>query len=230
MNVLDLLFPKRCLGCRKFGSYICPDCFIKLSFADKQICAVCNRPAIDGITHPGCIGKYTLDGVIASMSYAGLMKKLLYQFKYKPHVTDLTDTLSELFFDGLIQNEQFYRVLHQKPILVPIPLHKERLRSRGYNQATILAHALSKKLSLPVREILLRQKKTESQFLLTRNERTSNMKQAFQVKKSVDVLRDEHVFLIDDVTTSGITFLEAAKVLKKEGVTSVWGIALAHGQ
>jgi len=230
MGILDLIFPKRCVGCRRFGSYICSTCFAMLSFSDEATCAVCNRHAIDGRTHPGCMGKYTIDGIISSMSYKGLMKRLVYQFKYKPYLSDLEHILSDLFLEGLIQKELFHTIVAQKPVLIPIPLHRKKLRSRGYNQAGILAKNLGKALNLPMAEALIRQKETDSQFQLTREARVKNISSAFEIKKEFkNRIKGKFFLLIDDVTTSGVTFLEAAKVLKKTGAKSVWGIALAHG-
>ncbi|MCL5114103.1 MAG: double zinc ribbon domain-containing protein, partial [Patescibacteria group bacterium] len=166
MDFLSLIFPKHCVNCKKFGDYLCSNCFSYLSFDTEGLCVSCNRASINGLTHPGCATKSTIDGVFASISYKGVAKKLIYNFKYKPYLSDLSSLLIDLFFEGIIQNEDFnnvYQDLETDPVLVPIPLYFAKIRTRGYNQAEILAKGLSRKLNLKVVDLLRRTKKTRSQ-------------------------------------------------------------------
>ncbi len=190
------------------------------------ICAVCGRQAVSGITHPICRGRYDIDGVFASLVYKGVAKRLIYQFKFEPYLTDLRHIVADLFYEGLIQQEAFFRIALDKAVLVPVPLHSQRERNRGYNQAEILAVDLGKRLGVPVKDILTRVKPTTSQVGKTQKERRENIKGVFQLRGTVDA---KTVLLVDDVLTSGATLNEAAKTLKKAGVKSVWGLALAHG-
>lgn len=198
-----------------------------------MICTVCNRQAMGGLTHPVCKKRYTIDGVFPSLVYKGVVKKLVYTFKYPPYLTDMQAQLVDLFYEGIIQKEQFYPLLLQESVFIPIPLHKKKLRKRGYNQAELLAKGLAKKLDLPVIDCLHRVKETKTQVGLTKEQRQTNIKDAFSLQP--EGLRHVQpqglqVFLVDDVTTSGATMLEAAKVLKKAGVKSVYGLTLAHGE
>jgi len=228
MDIFSFLFPKKCINCRKFGDYLCTDCFAKLDFNVPLICAVCGRRAIGGLTHPGCQTKYSIDGVFSSVIYRGITKKLVYQFKFQPNLSDLTRTVGDLFYEGLIQQEGFYQALDQSSCLVPIPLHSSRLKERGYNQASLLAYDLGKRLQIPVRQMLTRRHKTASQVGKTEIERRENIKGAFEVTPLSTKIPDI-VFLVDDVLTSGATCNEAAATLKKAGVKRVWGLAFAHG-
>jgi competence protein ComFC len=232
MSLLDFIFPKRCVQCKKIGSYICPTCFSYIAFTEVIVCIVCQRPAIGGITHPVCRTRFGVDGIFPSLVYAGIVKKLIYTFKYPPYLTDLQETLTELFYEGLIQKEQFYRLLQTESVFVPIPLHASKFRKRGYNQAQKLADGLSKKFEIRLMDCLARIKNTKTQVGLTKEERQENIKDAFALKKEfAEQMKDmSQVFLIDDVATSGATLREAAKVLKKAGVKKVWGVTLAHGQ
>jgi len=227
MGLLDFLFPKYCVNCRKIGDYICANCFSFLSFDVQMICLVCNKNSIDGLTHPGCKSKYSIDGAFCAIAYKGIVKKLIYNFKYKPYLADLKKSLVELFYESLIQNEIFQKVYKFSPILVPIPLHKERLRKRGYNHAQLLAEGLSKKFNLKLAEILQRKKTTKSQFGLKLNDRKENLKNAFTVNTKYSLFNAD-VFLVDDILTTGSTLLEAARILKKNGAKKVWGLALAR--
>lgn len=230
MSLLDILFPKFCINCRTFGSYVCSNCFVYMTFAETGFCTVCQKPAIGGLTHPKCRGDSALEGVFSSLVYQGMVKKLIYQFKYPPHVTHLQALLIDFFSEGLIQQEQCYRVLQSAECLIPIPLHATKLRKRGYNQAKLLADGLGKRFGIPVIDCLIRVKNTKTQVGLTQKERLENSKDAFSIKKVFVNEQYNNVLLVDDVVTTGATLQEASKVLKKAGVQQVWGITLAHGQ
>lgn len=229
MGLLDFFFPKYCVSCKKFGSYLCVNCFSYISFEDSYLCLVCNRASFDGLTHPGCKTRYTIDGAFSSISYKGVVKKLLYAFKYKPYLSDLNHILGDLFYEGIIQHEQFQKALELGPVLVPIPLHSSRLKQRGYNHAELLAKGLSQRLNLPVQNILKRTRKTQSQYGLKKKERIKNLAGAFAVQSDKQKeIRDKYIFLVDDILTTGSTLLETAKVLKKSGAEKVFGITLAR--
>lgn len=192
-----------------------------------MICLVCNKPAIDGLTHPGCKSKYSIDGAFCAGAYKGIVKKLIYNFKYKPYLSDLKKFLVELFYESLIQQEIFQRAYRSKPILVPIPLHSNRLKKRGYNHAELLAEGLSEKFNLKIQNILRRTKETKSQFGLKLKDRKENLKDVFSLSTKCKIF-NKNVFLVDDILTTGSTLLEAAKILKKSGAKRVWGITLAR--
>lgn len=229
MGLLDFIFPKYCVNCKKLGSYICSNCFSYLSFEVSEICLVCNRQSIDGLTHPSCRGKYVIDGAFSSIAYKGVAKKLIYNFKFDPHyISDLRHFLTDLFYEGLIQKESFNQVLRENPALVPVPLHRSKLKSRGYNQAEILANELAGRLDLRTENLLGRVKNTKSQVGLKREERRENIRDAFSIdinKRSA--ISHKQVLLVDDVLTTGSTLLEAARVLKRSGAKKVYGLTLA---
>lgn len=226
MGLLDFFFPKYCVNCRRIGDYVCANCFSYISFAPGSKCLVCDRACFDGFTHSYCNGKYAIDGAFSSVQYKGVVKKLVYSFKYKPYVSDLQKTIVSLLSEGIIQNEYFYGVLQKYPeiVIVPIPLHPSKLKSRGYNQSEILATLLGKQLELSVESLLARSKKTTPQFGLKRDERFKNMEEAFEVIKEV---KNKTILLVDDVLTTGATLSAAARVLKKSGAKKVFGVTLA---
>ena len=231
MGLLDFIFPKRCVSCGKLGLYLCDNCFSYLSFDPKTICLVCGRPAMGGLTHPACISRYTIDGTFVSITYNRTAKRLLAKFKYKPYVTDLNNTLSDLFYEGLIQQESFYAIDKKDAVLCSIPLYAKKERVRGFNQAMVLANGLGNRLNLPVATLLKRIKNTKSQTGLKRDERKDNMKDAFVVAVGEEQkVPGSTILLVDDVMTSGATLAEAAKVLKKAGAKRVYGLVLAHGE
>ncbi len=245
MSLLDLIYPKRCVGCGVYSSYLCSKCFAYITFANHGYCVACQRNTIDGLTHPGCRSKYEIDGVFASVTYSGVVKRLIHQFKYSPYILDLRNLLSDLFYEGIIQNELFSKLLAEKCAFVPIPLHRNRILQRGYNQSHVLAEGLLKRLKkesfrlekneknlIVMTELLQRPKQTRPQFGLSQKDRLENMSGAFSVKPNLLVNMNQRpvVFLIDDILTTGATFREAGRILRRAGLGRIYGVALAHGQ
>ena len=122
---------------------------------------------------------------------------------------------------------------HENPralpqLILPVPLHRHRLRQRGYNQALELARPLARSLRIPYRwDVLHRTRHTDAQTSLTAIERRRNLRNAFALRK--DAQLPAHVVLLDDVFTTGTTLDECARVLKRAGVerVDVWALARA---
>jgi ComF family protein len=105
-------------------------------------------------------------------------------------------------------------------VVIPVPLHRARLRRRGFNQAQLL----SERLGLEVRHLLRRRKNTPSQTGLSRSQRVLNLSGAFEVRGDPP----DCVLVIDDVYTTGSTMHEIAKTLKRAGVTRVEALTVAR--
>jgi len=219
--VLDLLFPKRCVSCGKFGGYICSTCFLKIEFVENPVCPECQRQAIGGRTHPGCSRRFGLDGLVVSCKYRGPIRKAIKKIKYR-FAADIHKILVSLIADSIWRFS-----LPKNIILVPIPLHKLRRNWRGFNQAELLASDLAKRFEenfLP--NLLVRTVDTLTQVGLSRDERRKNIKGAFVVNQNLKI-KNQNFILVDDVFTTGSTMMEAAKVLKKAGAREVWAMAVA---
>lgn len=225
MNFLDLIFPKKCLGCGAFGSYICKNCFSTLEIIEHPICPECERQAVGGKTHPGCLRRFSLDGLIVVCRYKGLVRSAIQKIKYKWSY-DIASVLIDLISENLWRFN-----FPQKAILVPIPLHLKRKKWRGFNQAEILVEELSKRFKQPSLNLIERVTESRTQVGLPKKERKLNVKGVFAIKdesfKETIVGRD--FILVDDVFTSGATIGEAAGVLKRAGARNVWGMAVALG-
>ena len=222
MNILDILFPKRCVSCGKFGAYLCPDCFKKIEFLQNPVCPVCQRQAYLGKTHPGCAGKYRLDGLAVAARYGGPIKAAIQKVKYK-HIFDIEKVFADLLSKRLQQFD-----LPKDIILVPVPLHPNRKRIRGFNQSEIMAKSLAKSIGVQFGDILERGCDTKTQVGLKRDQRRENVAGAFGLEDGADV-RDKNILLVDDVYTSGATIQECCQVLKGAGAKTVWGMAVALG-
>src|SRR5665647_3717173 len=119
--VLDLIFPKRCVGCKKVGSYLCYKCLSHIELYQSFVCPMCLRSSITGETHPSCKKPLGLDGLCAGVVYKGVVKRLLFSLKFKPYISDLKVTAGKIFVETISQNELFSKVLLQQPIVMPIP-------------------------------------------------------------------------------------------------------------
>lgn len=217
--VLDLLFPRRCGGCGALGSYICPKCQKTLIFL-PQLCPECDKQAIDGITHPYCVKRWGLDGLVSVFRYQGIVKKLIKQIKYR-FVYDMAETLINQI------PKDTYSFLPKTTLIYPIPLHKDRQRWRGFNQAEKLGKFLSLQLKLDIADgLLTRVQKREPQVnIASREDRIKNAQGLFELKtKNLP----SEILLFDDVWTTGATMKEASKVLKRARVKKVWGMTMAR--
>lgn len=227
----SLLFPKRCIRCAKSGDYVCDGCFATISFLQYQLCGICQKGSLDGLTHPSCRTKYGIDGIISSIAYKGIVKKLLYQFKYRPYLLDLKTILGKLLYEGVIQQESFEKFIRDKNVwITAVPLHKSRARKRGYNQSELLAKELSRLLRIDyMSSILDRKVNTKPQFDLKKEERKKNILGAFSTDdKFKNKLKGKKILLVDDIATTGATLRECGKILKQSGAVKVLGITLAH--
>lgn len=223
--ILDLIFPKLCLGCSAEGSFLCPPCRGALTFS-APTCPGCSQRNFTGILCGRCAAAWHLRRFLAPFSYRNtLVRNLIHAYKYHG-VRELAD----LFADELITFLNFYAIRPKRPaVLVPIPLHRSRERHRGFNQAALLADALSKRLKLPVASALRRRRSTEQQIdMASYEDRHANVARAFHIADPLPVA-GRTIVLIDDVATSGATLSEAAGVLRKAGAHTVWAIAIAKG-
>ena len=228
--VLDFIFPKKCVGCKKYGSYLCDVCFSYIEIFEQYVCPMCLKYSITGETHPGCITPLSLDGLICGVVYKGVVKKMIFRLKYSPYVLDIGTTMGRLAVDAVSQNELFHRVLSSHPIVVEVPLSANKLKKRGYNQAEILGQFLADELDIYfLKEILVRIKPTNPQFKLDKKERQRNVLGAFEVnKKHRNMIKNKDILLVDDVSTSCATLKECAKILKRNGAKKVYGVTFAR--
>lgn len=227
MDFLDIFFPKVCVSCKKFGDYICPSCFALISFAVPNRCLLCGKFSMCGLTHLKCKTKYSIDGAFCGILYSSVARRIIASLKYSPYVYKISTFLVQLTYESITQNEAFVNVLQKNPVLIPIPLFKKKIKKRGYNQSYVLAKEMGKKFNLPVVDLLTRIKDTKPQFGLTKIQRINNIKNVFDLKKEFKYQNINSAFLIDDLLTTGSTVIEAAKVLKKNGVKNVWSICMA---
>jgi len=221
---LNLLFPKICVSCGKWGNYLCPDCQKEIKPVLNQICPFCHLPSFKGKTHPVCQKKEALDGLISLFYYRGLIRKIISKLKYR-FIKDLKGELDDLLIKKiLLQKPPFLK--DSSLILIPVPLHKKRQNYRGFNQTEILGQDLALFFNWQFKPHLLkRTKNILPQASLNKEQRIKNIKGAFEINGSVKGL---NFLIFDDVWTTGSTLKEMALVLKKNKAKSVWGLTICR--
>lgn len=225
MRILDLLFPKRCLGCGRVGKYFCDSCRKGVtSIANNEArCPMCGKPAIDGVTHPRCQTRYSLDGLTSFFRYDGVIRQAVKTLKYRC-VSDLADEFVSLISNSYLN--EVTKLQSNDVTLIPIPLHRSRLMERGFNQAEVLGRLVAEKLHIPITtDILKRVKKTVPQVAMKKKgARLKNMEGVFSVCSE----SPGRVVLFDDVFTTGATMRSAANALKRAGAKYVWAVTMAR--
>ena len=223
-DFVSLLFPELCAACRASlmanEHLICMNCRYTLPFTNFHL-----QP--DNIVARQFWGKIPIEGAYALYYFTkgGKVQNLMHQFKYRG-MRQIGDLLGNIAGEQLIKNNSFNTV----DIIIPVPLHKKRMRERGYNQSTCYAEGLAKKLNAVVEENnLVRTIATETQTHRSRFARFENMREVFTVTNP-ERLINKHVLLVDDIITTGST-LEACgiQLLKVEGLKlSIATIAYAE--
>jgi competence protein ComFC len=219
---LDLLFPRWCLGCGKEGDFICGDCRRGLPAIAPPVCPRCGSPLARGFAcHDWPDTTDGIDGIRSPFVFDGVIRRAVHELKYR-NLRALAPFLAGLLYEYLVANPI------PADVLLPVPLHRKRLRERGYNQSALVAEELGCLCGLPVAANgLLRLHYTSPQARSAGvSERQRNVAGAFACPDAR--FRDKIVLLIDDVSTSGATLNACAGALKAAGAAQVWGLTLAR--
>lgn len=200
-GLIEVVYPREnyCIICKT------EDCF--------GICDICKKSV-------KTINDSYQDEIISYGYYGGVLKDLILKFKYKSNFT-AGDILTEFLEEYIIKNFEY-----KDYIITYIPLSKKSKKARGFNQCEYIAKKIAGDLSIEVLEVLIKLKETKEQKKLKKDDRYENIKNAFEVKKGINV-RSFRIILIDDVTTTGATLQEACKLLKKFGVKEIKLLTLA---
>ena len=220
-RILDLAFPARCAGCGREGPPICGDCLPAL---DARL----DRPAGIAIGLPSEVPPGILQ-LEWCAPFGGIVRTALHQLKYGAE-TRLAVPL------GAAIARRWARVAAGGDVLIPVPVHADRARQRGYDQAELIARAAARDLGLPCAPILERARATVAQFDLDRATRATNVRGAFRLKPrlgdpSADAaspLAGRWVVLVDDVATTGATLSACAAPLVAAGAHGVSAVTVAR--
>ncbi len=232
-TIIDFLFLPNCFICGNFiedysSKLICSGCFSKIRLISGPTCSKCGIPFVsqvgkDRICSECLLNKKYFFRAKSVGYYRGEFLEIIRQFKYKGK-TPLSFPLGNLLADRSFYPWDFIDF----DLIIPVPLHKRRLRERGFNQSLLLAAQVGKKWNIPLDPLVLKRVRyTDPQTGLKKKERLKNIRGAFLVKKQKKI-RDRRILLIDDVYTTGYTANECSRELIESGASKVGVLTLAR--
>lgn len=205
----ELLFPRFCVGCGRIFTFLCTNCYEDIDFFTLPL-SVKLEPNY-------------LNNLLACANYSSPISNLIKELKYNK-IKGLSQVCAHIMYYSMnIPGTDF---------ITSVPLHPKRQQERGFNQAQEIAMELSLLLNIPYVETLKRTRHTINQASLhDKEKRLVNLKNIFELNKNVSLqlMKNKSIIIIDDVTTTGTTLNECAKVLKQSGAKTVIGVTLAHG-
>ena len=210
--LLEILFPSKCLGCKKNGEILCENCIDGFHLAERP----------------------TEDKIVALYDYRDpLIKKTIWKLKYY-HSPYLGKKLGELLYLSFLEEIQLLQMFSAgSPILIiPVPISNDKRKLRGYNQSEIIVKGFcnfaNTNLFTIKKNIVYKKINTIPQARIeNRARRLKNIKGTFEIKNKEQII-GKTIIIIDDVTTTGGTLGEIIKILKKSGAKKVIGFAVAH--
>ena len=230
VKLVDMIFPPVCPVCNEIvtggGRGICPGCEAKLTYTGDCVCLKCGKPVDEDEEYcSDCLRiAHEYNEGRAALVYDEITSKSIYRFKYN-HKREYAAVYGRIMEERLGKKIKSWDV----DAIIPVPVHKSRLRKRGYNQAQLIADELSKRLSIPVCNTLVtRSAATKVQKELGALERQNNLKKAFNVMAN-DV-KYNSVLIVDDIYTTGATVDAMARCLKGVGIQNVYFVSLCIGR
>jgi len=196
-RALELVLPARCVGCGKARTYLCDSCVDSMDVPRPRTIAA------DG---------YAFDGVTSAVVYDGVARDAVHQLKFR-NVRAIATYMAVPMARGISASLALDAV-------VPVPLHRSRLRERGYNQATLLGRSIAEQIDVPFEPTWLTRTHQSGRQVEAKDvaARQANVRSAFLSSTAVAGLR---VALVDDVMTTGATLDAAAAALKAAGALAV---------
>lgn len=231
----NILFPPLCIHCETYLNDhpfpLCESCYASIAKLTALHCPICGvrtaknrKTCTHGKNHmrqfPYLIGATSLydDPVI---------KRCIHACKYQK-LRSVTETLSRLLVEYATQLNPQPTIYAQNPIVIPIPIHAHKERTRGFNQSALLARSFAHAMQFRYEESLVKIEDADPQAQTkTRQERFERMRGAFAVPCSKAV-KNKNIILIDDVSTSGATLSEAAQTLKAAGAKQILALVIAR--
>lgn len=233
--LFDLFFPKKCLNCGNFGSFLCLPCLKILPTHLNQHCPHCLRENTHGALcdlcrqFPQVLNFWKIDRLFVVSPYvqSSLLQTVIKTMKYH-NAYPLATLMGEWMATDFRTKNSEIKVDSNNVLVAPVPLHRLREKTRGYNQSHFLAQAVSEALHCPIWEGLERIRNTHPQAELSRKERLKNVENAFILKEKINLL-NKKVILIDDVCSTGATLNACAVPLRAAGVKEIGGLVLGRG-
>jgi len=231
-GLLDLLYPSCCLICGKHEAEpFCTDCLNEIVPLNAPYCDRCGVPVAPGqlvCDHCDAGPEPAFAWSQAVGQYSGVLRTAIHRLKYHGKGA-LANPLGELLASSLGTCTPLQPQNGQFDCVVPVPLHRSKFQSRGFNQAERIARVLASRINVPLDDQgLLRVRKSSTQTAFHRKERQHNIERVFDTKTPLH-FDGKSVLLIDDVLTTMATVNECSRVLCNAGATRVAVLALARG-
>lgn len=210
--VLNFIFPISCVSCKKEGKYLCDECFDKIVALNMGVFKKPENKFFDGIFY------------VCDFERNSPLIKLVELLKYKSS-QEIAEILAKILHLTFLK---FFKECENSGgwTINFTPIHKKRFLSRGFNQSRLIAKFVSDISGIPICEYLIKIKNTKPQVGLKKIERINNLKDAFDFNKNFSGKISKNIILIDDVSTTGATLDECARVLKKYGAQKVYGMVI----
>jgi ComF family protein len=228
-RILDFFLPRLCLFCggvvaEEAAAAVCPDCEGRIEWVESPVCSCCglvfptregeDRPCGPCQTEPPPFARAR-----AAAIYEGPVATAIKRFKFRGQMAYLP------VLQHWLKQPRCRELVAAADLLIPVPLHRRRLQSRGFNQALLLAQAFPE--AQVGRETLARVRYTVPQVGLNPKERRDNVHRAFAVPRPAEV-KGMNVLLVDDLFTTGATVRECARVLRRAGARRVEVLTVAR--
>jgi ComF family protein len=227
-RALDLLFPPHCTACQRNGHVLCSSCLAAIRPLTPPLCSHCSKPLLPYSPYSLCYDCYIhplrLSGLRAVSVYQEPLRSCIHALKYEGN-TRLAEPL------GLLLARSYRAYGLYADVIIPVPLHSERQRQRGYNQAFLLAQVSARLVGIPLsNSLVVRHRATSAQVGLAAQERHQNVAGAFLCGPAytTGMLSGRTILIIDDVCTTGATIEACAAPLFAAGAQAVWGLVLAR--
>ncbi len=212
-TAITFLYPAQCRVCEKqLGlesvPYMCETCWHDIPLIEPPWCEMCGIPNTEDVCNE-CATTPPPYGKLRTIAfYESALQQAVHLFKFEKR-TSLAKPLAQLTIEHFPDDCD----IAEYDFILPIPIHKKRLRERGFNQATLIANEIAKTTGIQVvTDALVRYRNTSPQSSLDREARQTNIVGAFELQKK-EVVRNKRILVLDDVYTTGATVREAVKVL-----------------
>jgi competence protein ComFC len=215
----DLFYPERCVGCeRRASDVLCRTCFETLPMVGSPVCRRCGLPtAFTTYVCEECKNvDFGFESAMAPLKYEGVGKKIVHALKYRGYKR-VVERLAVPLMLQVLGDGRFDAV-------VPVPLHRSRLRKRGFNQAELLARGVAERMKATVSDTLQVVRSTRDQVELSAAQRRANVAGAYA---ATEPLRGK-LLLVDDVFTTGATMSACAATLLRAGAEEVHAVSLCR--
>lgn len=225
----SFFIPSACLLCETEGAQlICAGCSAQFFSSNANRCITCALPVPVKAPQCGtCLKKSpAFDATVVACDYAAPLDQLVLTLKFG-HRLAVAKALAQVLANVVLASKN----KHEFPdLIVAVPLSRQRLAERGFNQALEISKPLGLLLDRPVHSRLLhRVRDTLAQTQLHPDQRQKNILHAFSINDDyLDIIRDKHIGVVDDVMTTGSTLQEVARCLKQHGVKRVTNMVFAR--